>query len=88
MFLYQRVDKLVVQVGVDDSHQWVQRAERIPQGEDSIQRIDGVSLMYFEIHAEIASVCIGKQVRADGRMIQGGIEDGLVVLVGSGDVDF
>ena len=44
--------------------------------------------MYFEIHAEIASVRIRKQVRADGRMIQGGIENGFIFFIGSGDVYF
>jgi len=44
--------------------------------------------MYFEIHAEIASVRIRKQVRADGRMIQSGIENGFIFFIGSGDVYF
>ena len=44
--------------------------------------------MYFKVHAEITSVCIHKQIRADGRMIQSGVEYCFIFFVGSGDVYF
>ena len=88
VFLQQGADVLLVGLGVDDGVQRVQGAVGVPQGEDGIHRPGGVTLMHLQVHAEVAAVGVLEQIGGYVAVVQGGIEDGAVLGVVSGDVDF
>ena len=81
-FEQQRPEESVVEFGVDDGHQGMQRTESVPQREYGVDRSVGIALMYLAVHAEIAAVDIGEEVGGDGGVVHGGVEFHQVVMVG------
>ena len=63
-------------------------SERIPQRENSINRLVNISLMHLQVHTKIASVDVCKQIRAYSRMIQGRIEYFFIFSISSLYINF
>ena len=59
----------------------MQGTERIPQRENSINRMLPVGSMHFQIHSQVTPVHICKQIGAQESMIHSCIENGTLVFI-------
>ena len=81
MFLDERTDKSLVQFRVDNRHQRMIGTESVPQRENGVDWLVHPALMGFQIHSQITSVSISKQVGLHTRMVKCRIEHGTLVVV-------
>ena len=81
LFLQQRTDIAFVGMRVYDGEQRMQRTECVPNRKSGVNRVFLIGGMHFQVHPQITSVYIGKQVRTQECMIHGGIENGKLVGV-------
>ena len=44
--------------------------------------------MYLQIHTQITSVYVRKQIRANGSVVECGIEDGFVIFIIGSNINF
>ena len=80
-FEQQGVDEVAIELRIDNGHQGMIGTEGVPEGEDGINRTVDVALVYLVVHAEVASVGIGKEVGLHTGMVESRVEDGALVGV-------
>ena len=77
----QSIDETDILLRLNDSEQWMQGTECIPQGENGVHRLIWLSSMYLTIQTTIPSVDVGKQTWRNTCMIKCRIEHGLLVNI-------
>ena len=88
LFLDQRADKGFIQFRIYNCHQRMISTESIPQGEYRVHRFVHTALMRFQIHTEITSVCIRKEIGLQTGVIKGCIKHRALVGILRTDIYF
>ena len=74
------LDKVHGPVRLDFGQQRMQAAERIPKGKDRVA-LPAFGFVHLAVHAPVFAIDIGIEGRVDGRVVQGGVESGAMLLV-------